>query len=150
MFGDKQILIVDDDTTLLDMLSEQLERHEEFVSIGVGSGAEALEKAKQKYYDVIILDVGLPDLDGREVCKLMRRAGVRSPIIMLTAKAEEEHKLKGFNSGVDDYVTKPFSPKELLARIKAVLRRGGIINPDTGMDYADTDENISVGLSFMF
>ncbi|MFQ5764804.1 MAG: response regulator transcription factor, partial [Rhodospirillales bacterium] len=72
----KQILIVDDDTTLLEMLSEQLQLHEEFSTIGARSATEALDLAKEDYFDVIILDVGLPDMDGREVCRLMRRNGV--------------------------------------------------------------------------
>ena len=123
MFGDKQILIVDDDTTLLDMLSEQLELHEEFTSIGVGSGAEALEKAKQKYYDVIILDLGLPDMDGREVCKLMRRGGVRSPIIMLTGADADADTILGLEAGANDCVTKPFKLSVLMARIRAHIRQ---------------------------
>ena len=123
MFGDKQILIVDDDTTLLDLLSEQLELHEEFTSIGVGSGAEALEKAKQEYYDVIILDLGLPDMDGREVCKLMRRAGVRSPIIMLTGADADADTILGLEAGANDCVTKPFKLSVLMARIRAHIRQ---------------------------
>ena len=80
----KRILIVEDDTTLLEMLSEQLQPHEEFSIQGATSAAEALALAKEDFFDVILLDVGLPDMDGREVCRLMRRNGVTTPIIMLT------------------------------------------------------------------
>jgi DNA-binding response OmpR family regulator len=123
MTGGRQILIVDDDPTLLEMLSEQLELHEEFASIGVASGADALERAKQEYFDVIILDVGLPDMDGREVCKLMRRAGVRSPIIMLTGADTDADTILGLEAGANDYVTKPFKLGVLLARIRAHIRQ---------------------------
>ncbi len=123
MTSGKQILIVDDDSTLLEMLSEQLELHEEFASIGLATGAEALERAKQEYFDVIILDVGLPDIDGRDVCKLMRRAGVRSPIIMLTGADTDADTILGLEAGANDYVTKPFKLGVLLARIRAHIRQ---------------------------
>ena len=93
MSNGKRVLIVDDDDSLRETLSEQLQLHEEFVIAAAEDGAKALEMVKADYYDVIILDVGLPDLDGREVCRLMRRGGVKSPIIMLTGAqtdADEE------------------------------------------------------------
>ncbi|MFQ5972727.1 MAG: response regulator transcription factor, partial [Alphaproteobacteria bacterium] len=80
----KKILLVDDDDALRVSLSEQLRLHEEFVTGEAATGAEALEATRNEYYDAIVLDVSLPDMDGREVCRLMRRGGVKSPIIMLT------------------------------------------------------------------
>ncbi len=123
MTNGKQILIVDDDTTLVEMLSEQLQLHEEFATIGAESGADALELAKKEYYDVIILDVGLPDMDGREVCRLMRRNGVRSPIIMLTGADTDADTILGLDAGANDYITKPFRLGVLLARLRAHIRQ---------------------------
>jgi len=119
----KQILIIDDDATLLEMLSEQLKLHEEFATIGAKSGAEALELAKEDYFDVIILDVGLPDMDGREVCRLMRRNGVTSPIIMLTGADTDADTILGLDAGANDYITKPFRLGVLLARLRAHIRQ---------------------------
>ena len=119
----KQILIVDDDTTLVDMLSEQLQLHEEFATIGAGSGTDALSLVKKEFYDAIILDVGLPDMDGREVCRLMRRNGVRSPIIMLTGADTDADTILGLDAGANDYITKPFRLGVLLARLRAHIRQ---------------------------
>ena len=119
----KQILIVDDDSTLVEMLSEQLQLHEEFATIGAESGAAALELVKKEYYDVIILDVGLPDMDGREGCRLMRRNGVRSPIIMLTGADTDADTILGLDAGANDYITKPFRLGVLLARLRAHIRQ---------------------------
>lgn len=119
----KQILIIDDDATLLEMLSEQLKLHEEFATVGAKSGAEALELAKEDYFDVIILDVGLPDMDGREVCRLMRRNGVTSPIIMLTGADTDADTILGLDAGANDYITKPFRLGVLLARLRAHIRQ---------------------------
>ena len=123
MANGKRILLVDDDEALRQSLAEQLELHEEFLTAQVGSGVGALEKVKSEYYDLILLDVGLPDLDGREVCRLMRRAGVKSPIIMLTASDTDADTILGLESGANDYVTKPFRLSVLLARVRAQLRQ---------------------------
>ncbi|MCG8509319.1 MAG: response regulator transcription factor [Rhodospirillales bacterium] len=123
MSNGKRILIVDDDETLLQMLAEQLQLHEEFSTSCVLSGAEALEAAKGDYFDIIILDVGLPDMDGREVCRLMRRAGVKSPIIMLTGADTDADTILGLDSGANDYITKPFRLGVLLARLRAHIRQ---------------------------
>ncbi|MDA0305921.1 MAG: response regulator transcription factor [Proteobacteria bacterium] len=123
MSNGKQILIVDDDTTLLEMLSEQLQLHEEFSTIGAHSATEALALAKEDYFDVIILDVGLPDMDGREVCRLMRRNGVTSPIIMLTGADTDADTILGLDAGANDYITKPFRLGVLLARLRAHIRQ---------------------------
>lgn len=123
MSNGKRILIVEDDTTLLEMLSEQLQLHEEFSTTGAISAAEALDQAKEDYFDVILLDVGLPDMDGREVCRLMRRNGVTSPIIMLTGADTDADTILGLDAGANDYITKPFRLGVLLARLRAHIRQ---------------------------
>ena len=119
----KQVLIVDDDAPLLEMLSEQLQLHEEFITSTASTAAEALDVAKDDYFDVIILDVGLPDMDGREVCRLMRRNGVKSPIIMLTGADTDSDTILGLDAGANDYITKPFRLGVLLARLRAHIRQ---------------------------
>ena len=119
----KKILLVDDDEALRQSLSEQLRLHEEFSTIEAGNGGDGLELAKQEYFDAILLDVGLPDMDGREVCRLMRRNGVKSPIIMLTAAESDADTILGLDAGANDYVTKPFKLGVLLARLRAQLRQ---------------------------
>ena len=117
-----RVLVVDDDEDLRQMLAEQLEIHEEFVTDGVDSGAIAIETAKNQYYDMILLDVGLPDMDGREVCRVMRRNGVKSPIIMLTGADTDADTILGLDAGANDYVTKPFRIGVLMARLRAHVR----------------------------
>jgi len=119
----KRILIVDDDAALLEMLGEQLKLHEDFAIITAETGALSLDLAKADYFDVIILDVGLPDIDGREVCRLMRKNGVKSPIIMLTGADTDSDTILGLDSGANDYVTKPFKLGVLLARLRAHIRQ---------------------------
>ena len=119
----KQVLLVDDDSTLLEMLGEQLQLHEEFATVPAETGAKALELARADYFDVILLDVGLPDMDGREVCRLMRRNGVTSPIIMLTGADTDADTILGLDSGANDYITKPFRLGVLLARLRAHIRQ---------------------------
>ena len=119
----KQILIVDDDETLVQMLEEQLQLHEDFASTRALTGAEALEIAKKGHFDIILLDVGLPDLDGREVCRLMRKNNVSSPIIMLTGADTDADTILGLDAGANDYVTKPFRIGVLLARLRAHIRQ---------------------------
>ncbi len=123
MGNGKRVLIVDDDTTLLQMLGEQLQLHEEFSTEGAESAAQALEMVKSDHFDVIILDVGLPDMDGREVCRLMRRGGVKAPIIMLTGADTDADTILGLDSGANDYITKPFRLGVLLARLRAHIRQ---------------------------
>jgi DNA-binding response OmpR family regulator len=123
MTNGKRLLIVVDDDALREMLNEQLQLHEEFVSFEAENGANALEMVKADYYDIIILDVGLPDIDGREVCRLMRRNGVRSPIIMLTGADTDADAILGLDPGANDYVTKPFRLGVLLARLRAHIRQ---------------------------
>jgi DNA-binding response OmpR family regulator len=119
----KKVLLVDDDDALRQSLCEQLRLHEEFQTIEADNGTSALELAKGEYFDAILLDVGLPDIDGREVCRLMRRNGVKSPIIMLTAAESDADTILGLDAGANDYVTKPFRLGVLLARLRAQLRQ---------------------------
>jgi len=118
----KTILIIDDDSELREALTEQLELHEEFQASGAAAAAEGVRAAKEGRPDLVLLDVDLPDMDGREACRLMRNAGVTAPIIMLTAAATDSDTILGLDSGASDYVTKPFRFNVLLARIRAQLR----------------------------
>jgi DNA-binding response OmpR family regulator len=123
MTNGKRLLLVDDDQALREMLGDQLARHEEFVIETVGSAERALQCVQKNYYDIIILDIGLPDMDGRELCRLMRRGGVKAPIIMLTGADGDADTILGLDSGANDYVTKPFRLGVLLARIRAHIRQ---------------------------
>ncbi len=121
--GKRRVLLVDDEDALRESLAEQLTLHEEFDIVEASTGADALEKSTADYYDAIILDVGLPDIDGRDACRLMRRNGVKSPIIMLTAAGSDADTILGLDAGANDYVTKPFRLGVLLARLRAQLRQ---------------------------
>jgi DNA-binding response OmpR family regulator len=123
MRAGRRILIVDDDGALRQSLAEQLELNEEFVCIECGTAAQALEIVKSDRFDTIVLDVGLPDMDGRELCRLLRRTGIQVPIVMLTGADSEPDTILGLEAGADDYVTKPFRLSVLLARLRAHLRQ---------------------------
>lgn len=123
MTATKHILLVDDDDSLRQSLSDQLELLEDFRTSQADNGSHALEQVKNAQVDLVLLDVGLPDIDGREVCRLMRRAGVSVPIIMLTAMDTDADTILGLDSGANDYVVKPFRFGVLLARIRAHLRQ---------------------------
>jgi len=123
MSGVKKILLVDDDDALRETLAEQLDLHEEFVTQQAPCAADGLEMVKNGHFDLILLDVGLPDMDGREACKIMRKNGSRAPIIMLTAQDSDSDQILGLESGANDYVSKPFRIGVLLARIRAQLRQ---------------------------
>lgn len=118
------ILIVEDEKDIVRMLEYNLKK-EGFKTLSVSDGEDCLDAANRKHPDLIILDLMLPGIDGLEVCKLLKgeRKTKNIPVIMLTAKAQESDKIVGLELGADDYVTKPFSPRELIARIRAVLRR---------------------------
>ena len=118
----KKLLLVDDDAALRKSLAEQLSLHQEFATIEAATAADALQAAKDNLFDLVLLDVGLPDMDGRELCRVMRRNGVKAPVIMLTGSASEADTILGLDSGANDYVTKPFRLGVLLARIRAQLR----------------------------
>lgn len=119
----KRILIVDDDAALCDSLVEQFALHDEFRVTAVQSGAAGVKLAKAEILDLIILDVNMPDMDGREVCKILRRNGYKGPIIMLTGQTSDSDTILGLDAGANDYVTKPFKFGVLLARIRAHLRQ---------------------------
>lgn len=119
----RKLLLVDDDEALRSTLSEQLRLHEEFSVSEAPSGARGLEMAKSEYFDAVLLDVGLPDMDGRDLCRLLRRAGVKAPIIMLTGMDSDADQILGLESGANDYVVKPFKLGVLLARLRAQLRQ---------------------------
>ena len=119
----RKILLVDDDDDLREALGEQLIMTEDFDVFEADSGASAMTKVKEALYDLVILDVGLPDMDGRELCRLMRKQGVKCPILMLTGHDSDADTILGLGSGANDYVTKPFRFPVLLARIRAQLRQ---------------------------
>lgn len=117
----KTVLVVDDEAKILQLARDYLE-HAGFAVLAAGAGKTALAAARTEKPDLIILDLGLPDLDGLDVTRALRKES-NVPIIMLTARGDESDKLVGLELGADDYLTKPFSPKELVARVRAVLRR---------------------------
>ncbi len=119
-----RILVVEDEPDIALGLEDDLRRFGHEVHT-VGDGENAIRRARSEAWDLILLDVMLPRVDGFEVCRELRRARIKTPIILLTAKAQEAEKVLGLELGADDYVTKPFSPRELRARIQAVLRRSG-------------------------
>jgi two-component system OmpR family response regulator len=116
-----KVLAVEDDSTLLGVIKYNLVK-EGYAVITASDGAQAIEAARKEHPDLVILDIMLPKLDGLEVCRILRRES-NIPIIMLTARSEEIDKVVGLEIGADDYMTKPFSVKELMARVKALLRR---------------------------
>lgn len=122
MNGTRKILVVDDDDVLRGSLAEQLQLHEEFSCIEATTAAAGLERVRNGHVDLVLLDVGLPDMDGREACRLMRKAGVKVPIVMLTGADTDSDTILGLDAGANDYVTKPFRFGVLLARIRAHLR----------------------------
>ena len=117
-----RILVVEDEPPLAMALEDDLKLEGYEVEV-VRDGETASRRAREQSFDLVILDVMLPHKDGFEVCRELRRAGLRTPVILLTAKTQESDKVLGLELGADDYVTKPFSPRELRARVKAALRR---------------------------
>lgn len=126
-----KILIVEDDKDIALGLEEDLSRHGHQIET-VGDGESALVRGKESQWDMIILDLMLPKKDGFEVCRELRQEGINTPIIMLTAKTHEAEKVLGLELGADDYITKPFSPRELRARIKALFRR---VSDESSINY---------------
>jgi DNA-binding response OmpR family regulator len=129
------ILLVEDERKLRDLVRSYLERAG-FAVLSTGSGAEALTLAESATPDLLVLDLGLPDIAGETVAREIRASGPM-PILMLTAKSGEEDRVKGLEAGADDYVTKPFSPREVVLRVQAILRRGGQAAPDAVASYGD-------------
>ncbi|QFT61672.1 DNA-binding response regulator, OmpR family, contains REC and winged-helix (wHTH) domain [Roseivivax halotolerans] len=119
----KNILLVDDDDDLREALAEQLVLTEDFEVFEAENGSQAMQKVKEQHHDLVILDVGLPDTDGRELCKLMRKQGVKAPVLMLTGHDSDADTILGLDAGANDYVSKPFKFPVLLARIRAQLRQ---------------------------
>jgi DNA-binding response OmpR family regulator len=119
----RKILVVDDDDVLRDSLVEQLSLYEEFEIAQEGTAANGIQAARQGHVDLVVMDVGLPDMDGREAVKLLRKGGFKAPVIMLTAQDSESDTILGLEAGANDYVTKPFRFAVLLARIRAQLRQ---------------------------
>lgn len=119
----KKILIVDDDNALRETLKDQFSLHEEYQVTDAATAATGLKAVKADHADIVILDVNLPDMDGREVCKLMRKGGYKGPILMLTAQAADSDAILGLDAGANDYIIKPFRFGVLLARIRAHLRQ---------------------------
>jgi len=119
----RRILLVDDDEDLRDSLKDQLALHDEFEIATAGTAAQGIELARGDHFDLVLLDVGLPDMDGREACKILRKSGFKSPIVMLTGNTADSDVILGLDAGANDYITKPFKFAVLLARIRAQLRQ---------------------------
>jgi len=119
-----QILVVEDDHELRGLLARGLE-DEGFAVAGVRTGAEAMQRVKEGPPDALIIDVGLPDSDGRDLCQALRARGIQAPVLFLTARDAISDRLSGFAAGGDDYVTKPFNIAEVAARLRALLKRAG-------------------------
>jgi DNA-binding response OmpR family regulator len=125
------VLVVEDEQKLRELVRSYLERAG-FAVLTTGSGAEAISLADSARPDLVVLDLGLPDVPGESVAREIRAAGP-TPILMLTARSSEEDRIGGLELGADDYVTKPFSPRELVLRVQAILRRGGRPAGDEGL-----------------
>ncbi|MCJ8013364.1 response regulator transcription factor [Paenibacillus sp. KQZ6P-2] len=133
-----KVLIIDDDEKIISMLRRGL-AFEGYDIITANNGAEGLKSVLNSEPDLVILDVMMPQVDGFEVCRRLREGGIRVPVLMLTAKDEIEHRVKGLDLGADDYLVKPFALEELLARVRALLRRkpGQEDNEDHRLTYED-------------
>ncbi len=134
----ERLLLVDDEENLRSMLDAAL-RHSGFDVVPVGSGRDALDAVKAERPELIVLDVMLPDIDGFEVCRRLRTEGDRTPVLFLTARDATEDTVRGLTLGGDDYLVKPFSLEELVARIGSVLRRTGTAKPGSRLACADLE-----------
>lgn len=134
--AENRLLIIDDDVRLSEMLAEYL-APEGIELAAVPSGIQGLRNAQREAYDLIILDVMLPGLSGFDVLKQLRESGSRTPVLMLTARGDDVDRIVGLDLGADDYLSKPFNPRELLARVKAILRR---------TSEADSDEPVEIAV----
>jgi DNA-binding response OmpR family regulator len=138
----QRVLVVDDDPTVSDVVRRYLEREDFSVRLA-GDGQAALDAYRQERPDLVVLDLMLPGIDGLEVCRRLRGQDPGLPIIMLTALGEESDRVLGLEIGADDYVTKPFSPRELVLRVQSVLRRTAPPPPQTG-ELVDGDLRVDV------
>jgi two-component system, OmpR family, response regulator len=136
--SDAKVLVVDDDEFIRDLTSSAL-RIAGFATATSGTGLDALASIERQRPDLVVLDVGLPGVDGFEVCRRLRASGDQTPVVFLTARDADEDKISGFTKGGDDYLTKPFSLEELVARVRAVLRRTGPQAPPSRLRYADLE-----------
>lgn len=134
------VLIVEDEANLADALAHILKENHWNVDV-VGDGKSGLDYAASGLYDAVVLDVMLPLMDGFEVCRSLRAAGVSTPVLMLTARSETRDKVAGLDAGADDYLTKPFDPEELLARLRALTRRTGEVVLDS-IAFGDLELNL--------
>jgi two-component system OmpR family response regulator len=134
----ERLLLVDDEDNLRSMLEAAL-RYEGFDVQAASSGRDALDVVDDQSPDLIVLDVMMPDLDGFEVCRRLRNDGVKTPVLFLTARDATDDKVRGLTLGGDDYLVKPFSLDELVARISAVLRRSGLVRADAMLRCADLE-----------
>lgn len=141
IFKNKKILVVDDEERMVRFIRLNLE-HDGFQVNECFKGMQAVSLLREKMPDLVLLDVMLPDLDGFEVLQLIREVS-SIPVIMLTAKGEEEDRVKGLELGADDYVTKPFSPRELVSRVRAVLRRADQSSP-SGEGAINVDDHLKI------
>ena len=141
-----RVLVVEDEPSIRDTIVYALES--EGIDVDwTASGAEALEQASKIDYNLIVLDVGLPDMSGFDVCRRLRETNA-VPVIFLTARASEIDRVVGLEIGADDYVTNPFSPRELSARVRANIRRASLVNGSTAPFFATDSEPIRAGLPF--
>lgn len=138
----KKILIIEDESSIVKLLSYNIEQ-EGYETKTFMDGEEGFKRALDNDFDLILLDLMLPSMDGIEICRQLRREKVDTPIIMLTAKDSEIDKIIGLEIGADDYITKPFSPREVIARMKAIFRRYNKSQEST--DEAPSENTISVG-----
>ena len=123
MGNTKKIIIIDDDDMLRDTLKDQFSLHDEFAVTDAATATAGVKAVKADHADLVILDVNLPDMDGREACKIIRRNGYKGPVIMLTGQTSDSDTILGLDSGANDYIAKPFRFGVLLARIRAHLRQ---------------------------
>ncbi|QJD86627.1 response regulator transcription factor [Cohnella herbarum] len=135
-----RILIVEDEVHLAEALSQILKKHHYSVD-AVHDGQSGLDNALSGIYDLLLLDIMLPEVDGITILKTIRSQGISAPVILLTAKGEISDKITGLDYGADDYVAKPFSTDELLARIRAALRRKGEVIPEDSLKFGDIELN---------
>ena len=135
-----RILIVEDELHLAEALTQILRKNNYTVD-SVNDGESGLDNALSDIYDLIVLDIMLPKMDGISILKNIRKEGISTPVILLTAKGEISDKVAGLDSGADDYLAKPFATEELLARIRALSRRKGEVLPDNTLQYGDIELN---------
>jgi DNA-binding response OmpR family regulator len=141
-FKNRSILVVDDEERMARFIRLNLE-HDGFQVVEVYRGMKAIQALRDEMPDLILLDVMLPDIDGFEVLKLIREVST-IPVIMLTAKGEEDDRVRGLELGADDYITKPFSPRELVSRVRAVLRRTEAASPVSHNELIEIDDRLKI------